>query len=106
MSAQVGIPQYKDLINSSKILPIKDCLNIIALNYSKLTSKEAIDRRESECFEDYTDQYDHDIMYLCNICKSAQDLVNKCNETLYTINKDAMLHHIYFYENNEVEGNN
>lgn len=109
MSAQVGIPQYRDLVNSTKLAPLKDSINVIALNYSKLVSKEAIDRREAESFEQYTEQYDHDMMYLYNICRAAQDLVNKCNDTLYTINKEAMLHHIYFYgdyENNEVEGDN
>jgi len=108
MSAQVGIPNYKDLVNIQKLTELKNAVNTICLNFSKFASAEAIANRESELFENYTNQYNNDMIYLRNICDKAQTLVNECNEALYLISTSAVLHHIYNYntysnENKEQE---
>lgn len=98
MSAQVGIPNYKDLINSAELASLKEKINLIALNYAKMASNEAIENRENESFDVYTAQYTQDLIYLKNICSAAQELVNKCNDTLFDISCKAIGHHVYFYE--------
>ena len=71
MSAQVGIPHYKDLINKEKIHELKELINKICLIYAKLSSKDAMDNRESQEYDKYTSQYSVDLMNLKSLCMHA-----------------------------------
>ena len=93
MSAQVGIPQYKDLINTEKIHELKELINKICLIYTKLGNKDALEHRESQDYDVYTSQYSIDMMNLKSLCKYAQELVEQCNDTMFLIADRAIAFH-------------
>lgn len=101
MSAQVGIPNYKDLINKAKLQAIYEKINNICLNYAKLASDDAINNREAEGYETYSNQYSLDLGYLKQICYQAQELVNACNDTMFLINDGAVIHHLRTFGDSE-----
>ena len=93
MSAQVGIPHYKDLVNKEKIHEFKELINKICLIYAKLSSKDALDNRDSQEYDKYTSQYSVDMMNLKTMCKYAQDLVEECNDTMFLIADRGIAYH-------------
>lgn len=93
MSAQVGIPHYKDLVNETKINTLKDIINKICLIYTKLGSKDAFEHRESQDYDVYTSQYTIDMINLKSLCKNAQELVEQCNDTMFLIADRGIAYH-------------
>ena len=100
---QVGIPQYRDFFNNVKLSKIKDLINVICLNYSKVASSEAVQHREADEYSIYTKQYIHDINKLKEIILKAQELVNDCNESLFLISSASVQNHVYNF--GEIEEN-
>ena len=97
MSAELGVTNYKDLVNSNKLHLLKDKIHYICLNFAKMASQEAVENREADGFETYSEQYGLDLMYLKEICKNAQDLINECNDTMFLISEEAMLNRLRTY---------
>lgn len=93
MSAQVGIPYYKDIVNTTKINEFKEVINKICLIYTKLGSKDACENRESQEYDRYTTQYSVDMMNLKTLCKYAQELVEQCNDTMFLIADRGISYH-------------
>lgn len=93
MSAQVGIPHYKDLVNETKINELKDIINKICLIYTKLGNKDAFEHRESQDYDVYTTQYSIDMSNLKSLCKYAQNLVEQCNDTMFLIADRGITYH-------------
>jgi len=94
MSAQIGIPNYKDEINSKKLNEIKEYLNALCIDYSKLSSSEAINNRESDKYDEYVYQYEHDIVVLKDIISLIQKLQNSVNDSLFTISTRSVYSHL------------
>lgn len=97
MAEQVGVGNYKDLINNLKLANIKDQVNNLCLNYSKLASSDAVNNRENEGYEIYSSQYSLDLMYLREMCIAAQKIINECNDTMFLINNEAISHHLHSF---------
>ena len=97
MSAQVGMVDYKDLINK-ELVSIRDTMSTIVLDYKKLINTEAINNRESEEFEKYSRQYTEDIATLTQLRQYSQEIADFCNKTLFMISKDAIVKHVYEYD--------
>jgi len=95
MSAQVGIPKYKDLLNNIEIVKLKELIDTICIDYSKLVSKEAVDNRESDKYETYIKQFSVDIIHLKDMVDGAQKLVNKINEDLFMISTRSVNNRLY-----------
>lgn len=102
---QVGIPQYRDFFNNVKLAKIKDLINVICLNYSKVASSEAVQNREADEYSIYTKQYVHDINNLKEIILKAQELVNDCNESLFLISSASIQNHVYNFGETEENEN-
>lgn len=97
MAAQVGIADYKDLINK-ELVSIRDKMSTIVLDYKKLISTEAVENRESEEFEKYSKQYTNDISTLTQLREYSQSIADFCNNALFMISKDAIIKHVYNYD--------
>ena len=68
-----------------------------------LTSKESIEDRESELFEQYTSQYKDDMQNIDFIRQYAQNIVNMCNEMNFILSKRAIQYHVYEFDNDDIE---
>ena len=97
MGAQVGIVNYKDLINK-ELVSIRDAMSTVVLDYKKLTNSESIENRESEEYERYSTQYVEDVITLKQLRKYSQEIADFCNNALFMISKDAIAKHIYNYD--------
>ena len=95
MSAQVGIPKYKDLLNNTEIAKLKDLIDTICIDYSKLVSKEAVENRESDKCEEYSKQFSIDIIHLQDMVDGAQKLVNQINNDLFIISTRSISNRLY-----------
>lgn len=95
MSAQVGIPKYKDIVNKKFLDELKNNINLLCVIYGKLASKNGIENRESDNYEQYKTQYEKDIVQLEEISAFAQKLLNKSNEAIFEISKRAIENHIF-----------
>lgn len=98
MSSQIGVVNYKDLINNIILNKLKESVNNLLLSYKNLSSDSSVEKRESELYNDYINQYDKDNTSLSLLRKNAQDIVDYCNNALYTLTKRAIEHHIYEYD--------
>ena len=96
-------PYQGTVFNNVKLAKIKDLINVICLNYSKVASSEAIQHREADEYSIYTKQYIHDINNLKEIILKAQELVNDCNESLFLISSASVQNHVYNF--GEIEEN-
>ena len=103
MSGQVGIPKYKDLLNKTKLADLTTNVRGLNLRFNMLTSKESIEDRESELFEQYTSQYKDDMQNIDFIRQYAQNIVNMCNEMNFILSKRAIQYHVYEFDNDEIE---
>lgn len=103
MSGQVGIPKYKDLLNKTKLADLTTNVRGLNLRFNMLTSKESIEDRESELFEQYTTQYKDDMQNIDFIRQYAQNIVNMCNEMNFILSKRAIQYHVYEFDNDDIE---
>lgn len=103
MSGQVGIPKYKDLLNKTKLADLTTNVRGLNLRFNMLTSKESIEDRESELFEQYTSQYKDDMQNIDFIRQYAQNIVNMCNEMNFMLSKRAIQYHVYEFDNDDIE---
>ena len=103
MSGQVGIPKYKDLLNKTKLADLTTNVRGLNLRFNMLTSKESIEDRESELFEQYTSQYKDDMQNIDFIRQYAQNIVNMCNEMNFILSKRAIQYHVYEFDNDDIE---
>jgi len=103
MSGQVGIPKYKDLLNKTKLADLATNIKGLNLRFNMLTSKESIEDRESELFEQYTTQYKDDMQNIDFIRQYAQNIVNMCNEMNFILSKRAIQYHVYEFDNDNIE---
>lgn len=103
MSAQVGIPKYKDLLNKQKIGDLSNNVKSLNLRFNMLASEKAVANRESELFEQYTTQYNEDMQNIDFIRQYAQNIVNMCNDINFMLSKRAIQYHVYEFDNDEIE---
>ena len=103
MSAQVGIPKYKDLLNKTKLADMTNNVRTLNVRYNMLTAEKAVENRESELFEQYTKQYQEDMQNIDFIRQYAQNLVNICNEMSFILSKRAIQYHVYEFDNDDIE---
>lgn len=94
MSAQIGIPTYKDEINAVKLNEIKEYINGLCFDFAKLSSTEAIENRESDGYEAYAHQYEHDMAVMKDIVSLAQKLQNTVNDSLFAIATREVYSHL------------
>ena len=94
MSAQVGIPQYKDLINREKLENIKKEISNLCMQYGKLASNENVNNRESDDYYVYSKQYTNDLNSLHALCLHTQKLYKELLDTMYIISVRSIDDHM------------
>ena len=93
MSAQIGIPKYKDIINDEYLKTIKNKINQICLLYGKLSNDKVVENRESDDFEKYSSQYYDDLYNIQSLINYSQDLINDLNHCSFAISTRAIKEH-------------
>lgn len=71
---------------NKQIENLKNSITNIFLCYNKLTTKEAIENRNSEDIIKYKDQKNTDDLYILSIRNNALEIFDKCNELLKETN--------------------
>ena len=90
MSGQIGIAHYKDNFDKENIVELNNLMTELAMNYSKLINKEAVENRESDLFEKYAGQYSKDITNLRKVRDLCRDISDFCTDILFDISYKAV----------------
>jgi len=90
MGNQIGIPEYKEYVNSFELADFKKMINAICIDFAAMSCQESVENRESDKYELYFNQYQKDLANLKNMVYYAQGLVNKINDLMYNISNGAL----------------
>jgi len=85
MSAQIGIPKYKDVLSVEHLDNIKRYITNIALNYNKLANEENSKKRDSDDVDVYLKQFNEDINTINSLTIYTQKLYKELIDSLFTI---------------------
>lgn len=93
---------YKDIINFELIRKLKTQIHDIYVIYNNLVTDNNVEKRESEYYEVYTDQYKKDVSNLTDLRNRCLKIADMCNNVLLNMNT----YHIkqYYLNPNELDG--
>lgn len=101
MANQIGIPRYRDLLNTQKLADMSNNVRSLVVRFNMLSSENAIANRENETFDVYMNQYVDDMQNIDMIRQYAQNLVDLCNKANFIISKRSIEKHVYNWDDED-----
>lgn len=100
---KIGIPTYDDQLNDLELNEMKKKITGICLDFAKIYSDESKEKRNSDIFDEYVEQFRVDLANLQQMNLYAQQLINQINDMMYTISVRKIDERIWEVTNEKIK---